>query len=362
MFMIPFSMLGIEWVFCIFEEYKYISIRTIVFQFISLGLTFFLINEKEDYLFYALILVISNVGSNLLNLIKVRKYIKFDFRNFTIVKHIKPIFMIFGMSVASSLYTTMDTTMLGFMSGTISVGYYSAANKLIIVIGTLIAAIRTVLLPKLSFIIGKGNDEKFKILNSLTLNIMLMFAIPIATGILCLSKEIIVLFCGKEFIIGATALQLLSPSIILSAINGYFVYQILMPLKKENIAFISILFGAIINIITNLLLIPSIKQDGAAIATCISELVVLITSVYLGKRYAFKYISIKNIFKEINKYLISSMIMLGICILLKFIFESYIYRIIVIIPIGAIVYLFILFILRGEIIYIFIEKVKSLRK
>ena len=359
MIIIPFSMIGMNWVFCIFEEYKYISIRTICFQVISLGLTLLLVRKKEDYLFYALILVISNVGSNLLNLIRVKNYIKLDFTNFSIVKHLKPIFMIFGMALASSIYTTMDTTMLGFISGTVSVGYYSAANKLIIVIGTLIAAIRTVLLPKLSFIIGNGDDNKFKKINSLTLNFMLMFAVPISLGILCLSKEIIVLFSGEEFILGATALQLLSPEIVLSLINGYFVYQILIPLKKENIAFISILFGAIINLVTNIILIPKISQNGAAIATCISELMVLAMVIYFGKRYVLKYVDFKSIIKEVNKYLIASVIMAIVCIIFKNMIDSYIYRIIIAVPISAITYLFILLIFKCELLKIILDNVTA---
>lgn len=356
MIMIPFSTIGMNWVYCIFEEYQYISIRTILFQFISLGLTFVLIHSSEDYLYYAVILVISNVGSNLLNLIKIKQYIKLDFSDFSILKHLKPIFMIFGMSIASSLYTTMDTTMLGFINGTISVGYYSAANKLIIVIGTLIAAIRTVLLPKLSFTISKGDENSFKSLNSLTLNIILMSAIPIALGVLCFSKEIILLFSGDEFIKGSTALQLLAPSIILSAINGYLVYQVLMPLKKENIAFISILCGAIINVIANLILIPKISQDGAAITTCIAEFIVFIIAFYLGRKCILKYINIKNILIELNKYVIASIIMSIICLIIKGLFKSYVYMIIVTVPIGVIVYLSILIILRGEIIYSFRKK------
>ncbi len=356
MIMIPFTMLGMNWVFCIFEEYEYISIRTINFQFISLVLTFLLIRGKDDYIYYALILVISNVGANLLNLIKVRKYIKLNFTDFEILKHLKPIFIIFGMTAASSLYMTMDTSMLGSMSGTLSVGYYAAANKLIVVIGTLVGSIRTVLLPRLSFIISKGDKESFKNLNSLTLNIMLMFATPITFGIWCLSREIIVLFCGEEFIVGSVALKLLAPSIVLSAINGYFVFQILMPLKKEKLAFISMVSGAIINVSANLILIPNIKQNGAAIATCISELVVLVIATWFGKKYIYEHMSIRNILNEVHKYFIASFIMMILCLMLKNIVDSYIYRIILIVPIGGIIYMLILFLLKSEIIENFLQK------
>lgn len=361
MIMIPFTMLGMNWVFCIFEDYQYISIRTMFFQFISLGLTFILVREENDYIYYALILVISSIGANILNLIKLKKYIKLDFTNFEILKHLKPIFIIFGMAGASSLYMTMDTSMLGFISGTLSVGYYAAANKLIVVIGTLVSSIRTVLLPRLSFMIGTGDKSGFKSLNALTLNIILMFAVPITFGIFSLSREIIVLFCGKEFILGSIALQLLAPSIILSAINGYFIYQILMPLKKENLAFFSIVSGAVLNVLVNIILIPIIKQDGAAIATCISELVVLLITLCLGRKYIYEHVNIKNILNELRKYFVAGFAMMILCFLIKKVVHSYIYRAIMIIPICAVIYMFILILLKGEIIINIIQKYKKNR-
>lgn len=359
MVMIPFTMIGMNWIFCIFEDYQYISIRTMFFQLISLGLTFVLIRKEDDYIYYALILVISNVGANILNLFKLRRYIKLDFTDFEMLKHLKPIFIIFGMAAASSIYMTMDISMLGFISGTLSVGYYAAANKLIVVIGTLVSSIRTVLLPRLSFMIGTGDKNGFKNLNALTLNIILMFAVPITFGIFTLSREIIVLFCGSEFMLASMALKLLAPSIILSAINGYFIYQILMPLKKENLAFISIISGAITNILINIILIPIIRQDGAAIATCISELIVLLITIFLGRKYIYEHVSIKNIINELRKYFTAAFIMMVLCFLIKNIFSNYVYRLIVAIPICAVIYMCILILLKGEIIINIIQKLKG---
>ena len=69
---ILFTTLGTEWIYTIYEDYTYITIRSIVFKMISIVLLFLLVRRPEDYLIYAAITVFSAVGSNLLNFIHAR--------------------------------------------------------------------------------------------------------------------------------------------------------------------------------------------------------------------------------------------------------------------------------------------------
>lgn len=356
MLMIPFNFVGTNWIFGIFEDYQYISLRTILFQIISVVLTLILVHSENDFMFYAIILVVSNMGSNILNIKYARRYIKLDFSEFNLKKHIKPILLIFGMSVAGSLYTTMDTSMIGFMIGTISVGYYSAANKLVTIIGTLIGAIRTVFLPRLSFAVGDGDEDSFRKLNELTLEIILMFSIPMAGGILCLNKEIILLFCGNQFLPAATALRLLVPEIILSAVNGYLIYQILMPLKKEQCAFICIATGAGVNLIINVMLIPILHQNGAAIATWISECAVLIMILIFGRKYILVYVKLRSMLKSLLKYLVSGIIMTIICFLIRNWFHEGIIMLSFVLIAGTFSYFIMLLLLHEKNCWLIVNK------
>lgn len=71
------SAIGVEWLFTIYEEYQYITIRSFVMQIVSVVLLFTCVKSEEDYMIYALTLVISSVGSNVMNFIRARKYVKF---------------------------------------------------------------------------------------------------------------------------------------------------------------------------------------------------------------------------------------------------------------------------------------------
>lgn len=62
---IAFKTIGVEWLYTIYEEYAYITIRTIIFQFISLILMFLLVRKPSDVAMYAIATVMATVGSNL---------------------------------------------------------------------------------------------------------------------------------------------------------------------------------------------------------------------------------------------------------------------------------------------------------
>ena len=102
---IGFSVISFDWLFTIYEDFVYITIRSIVFQLISILLLFVFVRRSDDYLNYAAITVFSAVGSNILNFYKVKK----DHRicltlHCNLNKHILPILILFAANVANLIY------------------------------------------------------------------------------------------------------------------------------------------------------------------------------------------------------------------------------------------------------------------
>ena len=124
------NMFGMNWLFQALEKYDYITIRSMIFKIISVVLMFLLVHQKEDYVIYGAISVFAAVGSNILNFTRIHKFVEFKWSgNYGIKKHIKPILVLFAQSLAVSIYTNLDTVMLGFMKTDVDVGYYNAAVK-----------------------------------------------------------------------------------------------------------------------------------------------------------------------------------------------------------------------------------------
>ncbi|NRN93963.1 oligosaccharide flippase family protein [Lactobacillus helveticus] len=127
---ILFTTLGTEWIYTIYEDYAYITVRSIVFKIISIVLLFLLVRKSEDYLIYATITVFSAVGSNLLNFIHVRSFVHIKLTTKTNWKyHLKPILVIFASAIAVTIYVSSDTTILGLIKNEYAVGYIQYFSK-----------------------------------------------------------------------------------------------------------------------------------------------------------------------------------------------------------------------------------------
>ena len=130
-FTIILTAIGMEWLYKALEQYTYITVRSVIFKCIALIAMFLLIHKQEDYVVYGAITIFAASASNVLNLINVHKYIDLKpIRNYNFKRHLKPVLIFFAMSCATTIYTNLDTVMLGFMTTDTEVGYYNAAVKI----------------------------------------------------------------------------------------------------------------------------------------------------------------------------------------------------------------------------------------
>lgn len=303
---ILFTTLGMNWLYSAVEDYLYITVRSIVFQILSLVLLFILVKTKDDYVKYATISVISNVGSNILNFIHSRKYITFKTGlAFQIKKHIKPIFVLFAMAIAVKVYTVLDATMLGFMKGDFEVGIYTAATRINKIVLSLVIAVITVMLPRLSYYAKDEDKTKFIELSYKGFDFLLLLSIPCTIGLSLLSESIINVFCGQGYTDAIIPMRIMNPIIIIIGISSYIGINIFISINKEIYKLYSTIAGAVINFVLNSILIPKYGVIGASIATVISEGTVTLVQLVLLRRF----LKIKSVFFKFLIYLLNSIIM-----------------------------------------------------
>ncbi|MBP3803800.1 MAG: flippase [Oribacterium sp.] len=311
---ILFTALGMEWLYTALEDFKYITIRSISFQFLSLILLFAFVHTKDDVLEYAAISVVSSVGSNAFNFINSRKYINFKgirVKLLDLKKHIGPVLILFIMVVTSSIYTILDTSMLGFLTNDYQVGLYTAATKINRIVLNLVVSIGAVLLPRLSYYKGTNDNEKFLKLAYKSADLILALSIPAAIGLSVLSDCVIEVISGVEYMGAVPVMRIINPIIIIVGMSNFLGVQLFMPLRKERWTLYSDLAGAFCNLSLNMMLIPSCGALGAAIASLVAELVVTGVQMYLAR----KYVSISSIMLGIIKYLIMGAIMGAVVLL-----------------------------------------------
>lgn len=285
--------IGMEWLFKGLEEYTYITIRSIIFKIIGLILVFLLIHSKADYIVYGVIIIVSGYLGFILNFIFSFKWINFKLlKDYNFKQHLKPIFVFFAMSCAITVYTNLDTVMLGFMKTNTDVGYYSVAVKVKIVLAGLITALGTVLLPRSSYYIKQNLFDEFKKISTKSMSFIFVFSIPLMIYFLLFAKYTVLFLFGSAFNGSIVPMQVIMPTLLFIGITHLIGFQIMVPLGKENLVLYSVIAGAVVDVILNFILIPRYSAAGAALGTVFAELCVLIFQVVVMKNYVLN--NIKN--------------------------------------------------------------------
>lgn len=338
--------MGIEWLYNALEEYKYIAIRSVIFQLIAIIFLFLFVRSEHDTAVYAFILVFATEGSYLMNFIHAREKISLHrFEHYSIKKHIKPILVLFGFSASVKIYTTLDITMLGVISGDSAVGLYAAGEKVNKLVNTMISSLGIVLMPRLSYYLETGGKRKFYVLVQKAYKFIFLFSIPAFIGLFMLSDEIILLFSGADFYRAKDTMRLLTPIVLVIPFSILTNNQILVPMRKENLILLSSCIGAGVNLLCNSLLIPRFAENGAAVGTVVAETAVMLVCVYNAQ----KYLNMRDIFKGMWKYWLAAAPIIFIGIVIKNIFHNIFLIILITVLFGAGIYFGILCLLRESL-------------
>ena len=277
------NVFAITWLYNALEQYAYITVINMIVKLVSLILMFMLVKQPEDYVIYGGITVFASSASYIFNFVYATKFVSlkktgsYDFR-----VHMKPILRFFAMSAATSVYTNLDVVMLQFMQGDTEVGYYNAAIKVKTILVTLITSLGTVLLPRLSYYVKKEKTEDFYRMIGKAVNFVVIVGLPLTIYFMLYAKESIQFLAGDGYGGSIIPMVILMPTVLLIGLSNITGIQILTPQNMEQKVLNSIICGAVVDFILNLILIPRIASSGAALATTIAEIVVLIVQcIYL---------------------------------------------------------------------------------
>lgn len=305
-FTIILTAIGMEWLYKALEQYTYITIRSVIFKFIALIAMFLLVHDQKDYVVYGGITIFAASASNILNLLNAHKYIDLKpIGNYNFKRHMKPILIFFAMSCATTIYTNLDTVMLGFMSTDVDVGYYNAAVKIKVILVSIVTSLGTVLLPRASYYIQQGKLDEFRRITKKALNFVVLLAMPLMLYFIYYAKEGIYFLSGSAYSGSIVPMQVIMSTLLLIGITNILGIQTLVPMGREKVVLYSEIVGAIVDIIINALLIPKYASTGAALGTLIAEFAVLVVQFYALRN------EVTEIFKQIHYFKIIFALMMG---------------------------------------------------
>ena len=303
----------IEWLYTGMEEFKSIALRSVLFKLIGLVLMYIFIKERGDFKAYLYIMMFSFLGNNILSFFLIRGKVSFTFSGLAIKKHITPLLMILGMTFATSMYTEMDTVLLGLLSNHKTVGLYTAAVKLSKIIIPFVTSMGVILIPKIAKDFAEKNFEEVQKTLDQAFRFLAFFTVPIVFGLALLAPEFISLFSGQEFLPAASSMRLLSLLPLVIGFGHLFLCLVLIPSGRNKEMLFSVICGLVISLALNFLLIPHFKEVGSSIANTCSEIVVTLAYFYfIRKHFSFTYE-----WSLLGKALLSSLLFIPLVLLAR---------------------------------------------
>jgi O-antigen/teichoic acid export membrane protein len=261
-----------DWVFTGLEKLGPVAMSRLIRGVIHLGLAYWLIKSAADWFWAPTLSGVSwMLIAIFLLLMASRNHLVPSFSlNLSVMPQLARQAIPLGISAAMiQVYYYLDSLLLGVMRTTEELGYYSAAYKVILFLLAIADTLGTVLLPTLSRLSSEGMDHLRAALREVV-QLLLWVGVGFNVGVLCLARESLTFLFGESYLPGTTAMMILSGTLI--TVFGNLAFGItLIALKREKKYTIAVSFGALINLLLNLFMIPTLGIIGAAITTIASE-------------------------------------------------------------------------------------------
>lgn len=337
------SVFDITWFFAGIEDFKKITIRNFLVKLFSFILIVLFIKEPSDVYLYILIGALSILFSQLSMWISIFKYVdlvKVPFRNS--LAHLRPALDFFVAKIAVTVYQNSTKTILGIMTNMAVVGIYSNAYMLVLMSGNIVNAMNTIMIPHMSNLFGKDDNEGMIKLLEKSIHLQLFFTVAIMFGINAISNNLVGWFFGEEFSQIRDVIPWLTPVVVFQSFQMAVATQYLIPKKEMKEYNISVFVGAIITVIVTITLIPLFEIYGAVVGINIGYIAVAILRAKVLYRDTTFRLNVLNI----AKYLLSGLIMWLAVYLVTNSFSSSIITTIIQVIIGASVYFMLTTILK----------------
>ena len=341
------GMFDISWFFSGLEEFKLTVIRNTIFKLLGIICTFIFINQPEDLLLYMVIQMVSMLLSNL-SLWPYLKgmLVKVNYREFRFSPHLRETFIYFIPSIATSVYTVLDKTLIGVITDSAAQnGYYQQAEKVVNLAKSVVfSAINSVVGVRNAYLFYEKKYDEIQLRIKQSFDFIFFAGFASCFGIMGIAKTFVPLFFGQGYEPVITLLYLFSPIIVVISISNCLCYQYFTPCGKRKQSNYFLFAGSFVNLILNLILIPHLGAYGAAIASVAAETVISILYVVYSKQYGH----VRMLVSTGAKKMIAGFLMFIVVFSMNYIKMNSLMLVLLQIAVGAIVYVLFLIILRDK--------------
>lgn len=301
----------ISWLFMGMENFKLIVIRNTIIKFTGVICVFLFVKKPSDLGIYTACMTCPILLGNIslwfsLKKVVVKTGLTLPGLLSGIRKRLSPIMILFLPQIAQEVYLVLDKTMIGIFGTSVDqVGYYSQAQKIVKVILAIVTSLGIVMLPAMSAYFAKGDHEGIKKSIKTAFRFIYMLSFALLFGLIAIAPRFVPIFFGEGYDPVVLLMIVISPILVIIASSNVIGKQYLIPTNQQKAFTTSILAGASVNFVLNIVLIHFWDALGASIATVFAELTV--TGVQCW--YVRKQLPLKECLAPFLRYLIEGGIM-----------------------------------------------------
>lgn len=305
--LLPSAIFGLDWVFAGLQRFDRIAILQLFSQVIFVGgIIMFLRGPKTVWILPVLSLVgtilVGIWGWHWLKGEGIEFRIRFQMGKWWTILQVS---LFYGFaSVMSLIYNKVDHLMLAWWKGDAVLGQYGASYRLMEILIAFVVIGVSVFIPYAATVFTNA-PEKFEHILRKGLLVITTISFPLAAGGVILGNNIVVFLFGPAYYSAGSIFRILALVIPLGVAASFFAGSLLYAPGHHRRYTLAVSLAAMINILFNIILIPSLGGIGAALATAVAQAFLAIAAVYLGRQY------LHNIFsKSIVHSFLASIIML----------------------------------------------------
>ncbi len=340
-------MFEISWFFSGIERFDYTVWINTVIKLIGIVCVFLFIKTPAHLGRFMLIFAVSTFLGNLSLWVFLPKYVQRpDWKNLRVWHHFPRTLTYFIPTIATSVYTVLDKTLIGWITNdNAQNGYYEQATKIINMAKSVsFVALNNVLTSRMSYLYAQKDHQQIRQRTNQSMGYIAFMCVGVTFGLIAVAPNFVVAFFGPEYVDVIQLLQVFSPIILIIGISNCIAAHYYTPAGHFKQISVFLIIGAAVNLVLNCIMIPKFGSMGAAIASVIAELVITVLHIAFSRgMFTLGYLC-----QHFWRKIVAGLAMIAAILPLQNAFSKPVITVLCQVPLGVLVYCLTLLLLRDN--------------
>jgi len=348
----------ISWFYTGLEQFVYTIGLNALFKIFGTIAIFTFIKEPSDLNTYIFIIASTSLLSSISLWIYLPKIlVKVSLNTLSLKGHLKQTLIYFVPTIATSIYTVLDKTMIGVITQNANEnGYYEQATKIINILKSItFTALNSVLGARIAYLFSEKKYDEIKSRIALSLDLIFFIGMAFFFGLLSVSETFVPIFFGQGYDQVIYLLYVFSPIVVIIGVSNCLGSQYYTPAGFRSQSAKYIIIGSVFNLLLNLVFIPVFRSKGAVISSVLAES--LITFLYVKNSNG--YVDFKQLAFYFNPRFIAGFIMYLIVLFIKQYLPNDLLGLLIQVLIGGMTYFMITYLQKDNILQILKAKISK---